>query len=151
MFIHMHRINLILHCFLEILHFRILQSVWSRAFWPITWEAQYCQIRSLRWIKQNNMIFIFNYIQKKLKTKFFKKYKRHYFCSILPIFGHNSVLKLFSFNSEIVTFWDSDVVPNLKRKLMRGFHAIQVSHACTYALTDGQVWIYRFLPVEPWG
>ena len=73
-----------------IVNLKILQSDWLGAFWPICQERDYFQTWNLfRNIASNTNFYWGTNFEKKLKTKFFNKFKKAYFRSISPIFWAN--------------------------------------------------------------
>ena len=65
----------------NIVHFKILQSGWSRAFWPL---YNFLQIWDLYRDITNNINFHFGANLEKITSKFIYKFKKICFC---PIFG----------------------------------------------------------------
>ena len=67
-----------------------------RAIWPITWEPEFCKIRVLQWIINNNMIFYFRLFPGKTKDRCFHKNAKTPFLThsgpISSIFGQTRFL-----------------------------------------------------------
>ena len=66
-----------------------MQFGWPTAFCPITQEPEFCQIWDCN--INNVLVFILDYFQEKLITKFFKKSKKSYFGAILPKSGQKRI------------------------------------------------------------
>ena len=71
MFVYIYKINF--PPFLKIKNLRILQSYWLTAFCPITWEPEFCQIKSLWWNIKNNMFHFWNIFSIFGETRIFLK------------------------------------------------------------------------------
>ena len=66
-------------CSWEIVHLKILQSNWPRAFWLISGNNIFPKYRIYGWAQQIIKNFIIEQIQWKLMNKFFFKFKETYF------------------------------------------------------------------------
>ena len=69
---------------------------WQIAFWlPITGEPEFCQMRDWWWNINKILVYILDYFQEKLTTRFFKKSKKPYTGAIwglfLPKFGQKQL------------------------------------------------------------
>ena len=95
----------------DITLWRILQSDWPRAFWSITWEPEFWQIRGLRWNISNNMIFHFRLFQGKLNMTSFKKYRK----KKIKLMSAQFPLKFCFYQVSFFNFDLSIIVPNLKK------------------------------------
>ena len=62
----------------------ILQSDWTRTFYPITCEPEFSQIWGLNRKIENQKIFDLDNLQHKLMTKFSKNFTKPNFRPILP-------------------------------------------------------------------
>ena len=73
MFIGISKINLIIHFFLEILHFKECCNLigWQQ-IWPITQEPEFCQICNWWWNINNNISFYFELSPGKTNDKIFR-------------------------------------------------------------------------------
>ena len=73
-------------CSGDIANLKILQSYWSRAFWPISQELDFSQVKDLCKNTANIIKFLYRQIQKKLKQNFPINSKNPVFGPFWPIF-----------------------------------------------------------------
>ena len=86
MFICMPKINFIIHFFLEIIHFKeSCNLIGQQHFGPYLENQKFARYGICGEISITILVFISDYFQEKLTSKFFEKLKKHYFGSIM---GH---------------------------------------------------------------
>ena len=109
MFLCMSKINFIIHSFLEILHLK--EFYWLTAFWLVTREAEFFQIRFWWWNTSNKIWFNFRLSPGKTNEKTSQKIQKTYFGAILLRFRQKRMLQE---KSALSVFKYSDFPPSCK-------------------------------------
>ena len=126
----------------------MLQFDCPTAFWPVTREPEFCQLWDW-WRNINyNVSFHFNYFQKKLMTKFFKKSRKHYLGVILGPFFQFGQKWVFLGKWTLSVFKHSNYLPSCEKseKDKKPFLRIMPNWQTdgrTDRRTDRQRWFYR--------
>ena len=126
--------------FWDITFSRILQFDWLTAFWPITWETEFCQIWDWWWHINNKTIsFHFRLTPRKTNDNIFQKIQKTLFAAILDPFAHWSKMN-FPRKKGSVSFYIfqlSTILPKNRKTLW----AISEKNS----EIDRQQWFYRAL------
>ena len=119
------------------------------AFWPTTWELEFCQIRDLLWNMNNNISFHFRLVLKKTNDKSFKIIKKtlswgHFGSFLLKYakmpFTRKMALSVFEYFNFLTSCKKSETNDLFLRKMLN-----QRTDRQTDRWTGRQRWFYRTL------
>ena len=125
---------------------RILQFDWLTAFWPITWEPEFCQIWNRWWNINNNISFHFRLFPRKTNDRFFQKIQkilfRGHFWHFLPKFGQEN---FFLEKRALSVFRYSNSLPLCQKSEKNNWAISEENAELMDGRTDRQRWFYRTL------